>query len=157
MRSVVFIAATILLVAGCTSETSDTTSSEPATSVAEATTTTTQPSTTTVADVTTTVQETTTAPETTTTTQPGVVQVSISYAGGEVTGGGRIEVPLGEPVELTIVSDVADEGHLHGYDLFVDLEPGTPGSIEFTADIPGIFELELEGSGVLLADFEVAP
>lgn len=156
MRSVVFLAATILLVAACSSDTSDTTSSEPATSVAEATTTTTQSPTTTVAEVTTTVQETTTVPETTT-TQPGVVQVSISYEGGEVTGGGRIEVPLGEPVELTIVSDVADEGHLHGYDLFVDLEPGTPGSIEFTADIPGIFELELEGSGVLLADFEVAP
>ena len=51
-----------------------------------------------------------------------------------------------------------DRGADHDdYDIFVDLEPGSTGVIEFVADIPGIFELELESSGVLLADLEVAP
>ena len=102
---------------------------------------------------------TTTAAPTTTTTAaaPENLEIAISYVSGAVQGGGRVEVPLGEPVVIRIDSDIADEGHLHGYDLYVDLEPGSTGVIEFVADIPGIFELELEDSGVLLADLEVAP
>ena len=101
---------------------------------------------------------TTEAPTTTTTVAvPEVLEIEVSYMGGSVEGGGRIEVPLGEAVVIRIESDVADEGHLHGYDIFVDLEPGSTGVIEFVADIPGIFELELEGARVLLADLEVAP
>lgn len=100
---------------------------------------------------------TTAAPATTTAVSPEAFEVEISYLSGTVEGGGRIEVPLGEPVVIRIESDVADEGHLHGYDIFVDLEPGGTGVIEFVADIPGIFELELEATRVLLADLAVAP
>ncbi len=107
---------------------------------------------------TTTAPQTTAAPATTTSAEfPEVVELEINYLSGAVDGGGRIELPLGERVVIRIQSDVADEGHLHGYDIFVDLEPGSTGVIEFVADIPGIFELELEGAGVLLADLEIAP
>jgi ABC-type Fe3+-hydroxamate transport system substrate-binding protein len=99
----------------------------------------------------------TTEPPTTTTSEPEGLEIDISFVSGAVEGGGRIEVPLGEPVVIRIDSDTVDEGHLHGYDIFVDLEPGATGVIEFVADIPGIFELELEDSGVLLADLQVAP
>ncbi len=122
------------------------------------------PSTSAVSETTTTALESTTTVETapasdvpTTTSVPDVVAFAISYVGGEVTGGGRIEVPLGEPVQLLIESDIADEAHLHGYDIYLDLDAGAAGTIEFTADIPGIFELELENSRVLLAELEVSP
>ena len=149
------IAATLILaLAACTSDASESTTASTATtgpeqvastSVSEQTSTTASPT-------------TTEAPTTTiTAVAPDVVEIGISYLAGAVDGGGRIEVPLGEPVIIRIDSDVADEGHLHGYDIFVDLEPGSTGVIEFVADIPGIFELELEGARVLLADLEVAP
>lgn len=65
-------------------------------------------------------------------------------------------IPLGAEATVRVVADIADEAHLHGYDLFVDLEPGVPAEIVFVADIPGVFELELEGSGLLLAEIEVS-
>ncbi len=154
MRAIAFATTTILLLVGCSSATTitTTTTTEPEPAPTAEVTTTTAATGTTVGDTT-----TTTVVDVTTTTAPEAVQITIAYENGAVSGGGRIEVPLGEPVLMTIVSDVADEGHLHGYDIFVDLEPGTEGVIEFLADIPGIFELELESSGVLLADLEIAP
>ena len=144
-----------LSVAACSSDASVTTTvaATPTTGAVQAT------STTIAEQASTTAAPTTTEAPTTTTTAvaPEVLEFEISYLSGAVEGGGRIEVPLGEPVVIRIDTDVADEGHLHGYDIFVDLEPGATGVIEFVADIPGIFELELEGAGVLLADLEVAP
>ena len=144
-----------LVVAACSTDASVTT-----TAAATPTTTAAQsPSTTVAEESTTTGAPTTTLPPTTTTSAdvPEATEITISYASGVVDGGGRVEVPLGESVVIRIDSDVADEGHLHGYDIYVDVEPGTTGVIEFVADIPGIFELELENSRVLLADLEVAP
>ena len=51
----------------------------------------------------------------------------------------------------------SDEAHLHGYDLSAELQPGVPATLTFTASIPGIFELELEDDGTLIAEIEVAP
>ena len=45
--------------------------------------------------------------------------------------------------------------HLHGYDLFADVAPGTPAVSELTADIPGVIEAEPEGSASLLFELEV--
>ena len=47
-------------------------------------------------------------------------------------------------VVITVTSDVADEVHVHGYDLMADVAPGAPATIRFTADAPGRFEIELE-------------
>ena len=33
---------------------------------------------------------------------------------------------------------VGEELHVHGYDLFLDLEAGTEGVLQFTANVPGI-------------------
>ena len=152
-KSIVLTIALSLALAGCSTEAdvSTSTSAPPSTAA--------EPATTTATEASSTEAPTTTEPSPTTTTEapPEMLVVEINYESGAVEGGGRIEVPLGEPVLIRIDSDVADEGHLHGYDIFVDLEPGTTGTIEFVADIPGIFELELEESRVLLADLEVAP
>ena len=83
----------------------------------------------------------------------GVIEISV--AGGEVTGGGRHEVPLGATVVLRVTSDAADEVHVHGYDLYLDLAPGEPAELTFEATIPGVFEAELHDSGIVLAELQI--
>lgn len=61
----------------------------------------------------------------------------------EVRGGPkRIEVDKGETVRLLVKSDVADEVHVHGYDLYGDTAPGTPARFKFKAEFEGEFEIE---------------
>ncbi|NYI44995.1 hypothetical protein BJ993_002075 [Nocardioides aromaticivorans] len=72
-------------------------------------------------------------------------QRSIEVRNGEVVGGvQQLEVSLGESVTIEVLSDEADEMHVHGYDLAEDLEAGEPGAVTFDADIPGEFDVELE-------------
>ena len=53
----------------------------------------------------------------------------------------------GETVRFRVVNDEAEEVHVHGYDITKELEPGKVETVSFKADITGIFEIELEGSG----------
>jgi len=93
----------------------------------------------------------------TTAPTPTVRTVSASYAGGEVTGtSGREEVPLGEQVVLRISSDVAEEVHVHGYDLEAAVPAGGSVDIPVDATIPGVFEVELHDAGRLLFQLRVA-
>lgn len=88
---------------------------------------------------------------------PAGTLVEVSYAGGEVTGvEQRVPVTLGEQVVLRFTSDVAEEIHVHGYDLYTDLVPGQPAEISFTADIPGSFEVELHEAGRPMFQLRVA-
>jgi hypothetical protein len=81
---------------------------------------------------------------------------AVAYAAGEISGDtGRLRVPAGSNVLITVTSDTADEIHLHGYDVSVPVAPGAPATVEFTADIPGVFELELEQLGRQLAAIQV--
>lgn len=95
-------------------------------------------------------------------TVPGVVMdadsaITVMYMDGAVTGvDGRPAVAVGDTVEITVHSDVADLVHVHGYDLFLDLDAGEMDTVRFVADIPGIFEVELEDRGVLLLEFQVS-
>ena len=93
----------------------------------------------------------------TTATQPEAVRVEVVYVDGVVETERRASVPLGETVVLTVQADVEDEVHVHGYDLYADVGPDMTGTVEFVADIPGIFEVELESSHALLVELEVAP
>ena len=88
---------------------------------------------------------------------PAVRTVAVSYAGGQVTGtSGREEVPVGEQVVLRISSDVAEEVHVHGYDLEAAVPAGGSVDIPLTASIPGVFEVELHDSGKVLLQLRVA-
>jgi hypothetical protein len=90
----------------------------------------------------------------TTTDSTPVIEVRV--AGGKVQGGVRRErVQSGDTIVLRVVADVADEVHLHGYDRSADVAPGKPAQIRFTADIPGVFEVELEQRKLKLLDLEV--
>ena len=84
----------------------------------------------------------------------GVIELRI--VGGQVEGGARREkVAVGSEVTLRVTSDVADEVHVHTYDLTVKLVPGQTSELTFLARIPGIHEVELEERGRKVLDLEV--
>lgn len=102
---------------------------------------------------------TTAAPtgETTTTAPAAGTTIEVVVSGGQPEGGVQlIDVTLGEAVTLRLDADSDDEVHVHGYDLLADVAPGHPAIIAFTADIPGQFEIELEGAGVVIVELTVA-
>ena len=153
MRSIVpRLVAIALVVTACGGETASTTTEATTTTAPTESTTTTVVSTTTTEPVT-----TTAAAETTTTTEAAdPYTFEIVLEGSMVTGGGRLTVPVGETVTLRFTSDVADEVHIHGYDIYVDLEPGETTEVSFPADIPGTVEIELHHGGREIASLEAS-
>jgi hypothetical protein len=104
----------------------------------------------------TTVAGSTTSGEPTTTAAPSTPTIEVRVVGGKPQGGVRRErVQRGETLVLRVVADVSDEVHLHGYDRSADVAPGRPAEIRFTADIPGVFEAELEQRRQKLVELEV--
>jgi copper(I)-binding protein len=133
---------TVTVIAGCgsddgtTAETTDTTTTETMTT------------------------ETTTTETTTTETTPpaGPTEIRIVVVDGAPKGGiVRETVDKGDRAVLVVKSDVADEIHLHGYDVSRDVEAGGTVRLPFKATIPGRFEVELEARGVQIADITVEP
>ncbi|RZQ62548.1 hypothetical protein EWH70_19595 [Amycolatopsis suaedae] len=73
-----------------------------------------------------------------------------AMAGGHRTEGpDRIEVTVGSPVRIEVTCDADDELHVHGYDKAAQCGPGAPAALTFTADVPGVFEVEMHASGPL--------
>jgi hypothetical protein len=89
---------------------------------------------------------------------PKVATIRITIRGGTPVGGiRRASVKQGREVRFVVLADVADEVHLHGYDLMRDVAPGKPAQISFRATIPGEFEVELEDRGLQIAELQVRP
>lgn len=86
-----------------------------------------------------------------------VQTIDITVRGGQVTGDtGRVTVALGTPVTVSVTSDVADEIHVHGYDRTGEISTaGGIGAVSFTANTPGVFEVELEQSKLQLVQLQV--
>lgn len=82
--------------------------------------------------------------------------IEVTVTDGDIAGGGRIPVSLGDEVLVRITADVADEVHLHGYDLLVSLEAGVTAELRFDATIPGVFELELHDARLPIAELEIS-
>ncbi len=107
---------------------------------------------------------TTTTAAITTTQAPGLlVEVAVHTDGVvlivdslEVEPGVRVSIAAGSLVRFVTSGEVAEEVHVHVYDVSVDVTPGQEGTLEFVADIPGIIEVELEGAGTLLLELEVS-
>jgi hypothetical protein len=98
--------------------------------------------------------------ETTTTTRtvtaPPVERIVVE--GGEPRGGvKRLSFDSGERVRFSVTSDVADEVHVHGYDVSEEVPAGGTVRFGFPASIEGVFEVELEGRGVQIAELRVSP
>lgn len=87
---------------------------------------------------------------------PGEPRAEITIAGGQVTPPpGWLEVRRGQTVSLTVTSDVADELHVHGFDIKQTLQPGKPANIRFKADMSGVFEVETHGGKLVLIQLAV--
>jgi hypothetical protein len=83
---------------------------------------------------------------------------TIVVRGGKPVGGVReLEYSAGSPVRFRVRSDVADEVHVHGYELMEEVRPGGTVAFSFSADIEGIFEVELEGQQEQIAELRVNP
>lgn len=84
--------------------------------------------------------------------------VEVVVKGGKPVGGIKeIDANKGDRVRFVVSSDVADEIHVHGYDLMKDVEAGGSVSFSFPAKIDGEFEVELEDRGEQIAKLVVQP
>jgi hypothetical protein len=61
----------------------------------------------------------------------------------------------GQQVVLTVISDVADEVHVHGFDIKKDVPKNGSVTFSFTATDQGGHVIELEGRGEQIANLEV--
>jgi uncharacterized cupredoxin-like copper-binding protein len=94
----------------------------------------------------------TTPSGTITTADPAAVVIVATVANGKITPNTQtVKAEQGQRVMVTVTSDEADELHVHGYGKEVELQPGKPGSVTFTADTKGTFEIETHESGKLVA------
>ena len=83
--------------------------------------------------------------------------ITVEVVGGAPAGEHqRVEVSLGSVVALMFTADSAQQVHVHGYDILRAFSPGHPAHFALTAEIPGVFEVELEDSGRLLLLLEVS-
>ncbi|HEY7691912.1 MAG TPA: hypothetical protein VH816_06175 [Gaiellaceae bacterium] len=103
---------------------------------------------------------TTTGANATTTTRTGTtaapVTIRVLVKGGKPVGGiQRATVKKGQKVAIVVNSDVADEVHVHGYDLHKDVDAGGTVRIVFPATITGVFEAELESRKLQIVEFTV--
>ena len=86
-----------------------------------------------------------------------VQTITVEAVDGAPAGGvRRVEVDAGSVVALMVTSDIAEEVHVHGYDILRAVSDGHPAHFAFTASIPGVFEVEFEGSGRLLLQLEIS-
>jgi hypothetical protein len=83
---------------------------------------------------------------------------TIVVRNGQPVGGVQeLEFARGEDIRFVVESDVAEEVHLHGYDVAKDVGAGGEVSFDVPATIEGVFEVELEHSVVPLAEITVTP
>lgn len=102
----------------------------------------------------------TAAPDTDTPTEQPTVTEPAQPSGPLLTTDGEprsIEVIQGEEVRFRVRSSESERLHVHGYDIFRELGPEETEELSFPAELEGIFEIELERSGALLAELEVNP
>lgn len=86
--------------------------------------------------------------------RPELVRLRVLAEQGDVES---LEYGRGDRVRLLFASDVTEEIHVHGYDIYVDVSPGSPEQVSFAADLDGVFEIEAHGSGVQIARLIVTP
>ena len=82
-------------------------------------------------------------------------RVDVEVEGRRLPSPATIAVNQGDRVSLRVEADVTDRVHVHGYDLLTELSPDREATITFRANVPGVFEIELEDAGQPLAQLEV--
>jgi hypothetical protein len=97
-----------------------------------------------------------TGERTATTGTPTVQQIVVKNA-APVGGVKKLRYKKGEQVRFRVKSDIADEIHVHGYDLMKDVKAGGQIGFSFRADIDGVFVIELEDHAAEIASLVVEP
>lgn len=69
----------------------------------------------------------------------------------------KLSFKKGDEVQFKVVSDTADEIHVHGYDLMKDVPKGGSVSFSFKGSIEGRFVVELEDHKQQIAELDVTP
>lgn len=87
--------------------------------------------------------------------KPPPVPTVVIKNGEPVDGVLGIEVDQGDQIKFKVESDVDEEIHVHGYDISKDVSAGDSTTLSFPADLPGIYEAELELSGVPIVKLQV--
>lgn len=90
-------------------------------------------------------------------TAPAAPQVVVVRGANPVGGIKKLTFNKGDHARFVIDSDVADEIHVHGYDLMKDVAAGHRVTFDFAATKDGIFEVELEGRKRQIASLQVQP
>jgi hypothetical protein len=91
------------------------------------------------------------------TTQVPAAQVIVVQNGEPQGGIKKLNYKKNDQVRLVVRSDVADEIHVHGYDLKQDVPAGGSVRFNFPATIEGVFEIELENRKQQIAELRVSP
>jgi hypothetical protein len=82
----------------------------------------------------------------------------IVVQGGKPKGGVQaLTFKKGDRIRFAVTSDVADEVHVHGFDVHKDVPKGGTVAFSFPAKFDGRFEVELEGRKQQIAELTVNP
>lgn len=89
------------------------------------------------------------------------VVVDFTFADGEIDPQGEeIDATVGQPIELHVDSDTADEIHVHSepeHEFEVEADPGTNQVFRFSVDIPGQVEVESHETETTIVRLVVTP
>jgi plastocyanin len=84
--------------------------------------------------------------------------VELVVAKGKLASGPNVvKVKQGDPVVFHVTSDIADELHLHGYNLHLKLRPNEVATLEVKTTRMGRFTYELHHNDLELGALEVYP
>jgi hypothetical protein len=115
-------------------------------------------------ETTTTQAQTTTQEQTTGTTRTEererdvAADPQITVRNGRPVGGvEELSYDSGERIKFVVTADVADEVHVHGYDITRAVGPGRSTRFSFPARLEGVFEVELHDAAQQIAELRVSP
>jgi hypothetical protein len=86
-----------------------------------------------------------------------ITTIVIDQNGKPVGGIAEISLSEGEEVRFKVESAVADEVHMHGYDIGKDVKSGGTVTFDFPATLEGVFEAELESRKEEILELRVNP
>jgi hypothetical protein len=89
---------------------------------------------------------------------PDKLTMDVVISQGRVKDGVKVlKLKRGEKVVLTVISDVPDELHVHGFEKHLKLVPDKAASIEIIANRTGRFTIELHRVATTVGVLEVYP
>jgi hypothetical protein len=86
-----------------------------------------------------------------------ITTIVVDQNGKPVGGIAEISLSEGEEVRFKVESAVADEVHMHGYDIAKDVGEGGTVNFDFPATLEGVFEAELESRKEQILELRVNP